>query len=68
MPRPPTLSFDRGTLILHPPPRGNAWVEFVEWDDRIEKFRVPARRYRELVETLRAAHTVLKTKPVNSSP
>lgn len=68
MPRPPTLSFDRGTLILHPPPRGNAWVEFVEWDDRIEKFRVPARRYRELVETLRAAHTVFEDKAGQFEP
>ena len=62
MPRKPTLSYDRGTLILHPPPRGNAWVEFVEWDDRIEKFRVPARRYRELVQTLRDANTSFEDK------
>ncbi|MBV8885927.1 MAG: hypothetical protein JO235_18295 [Chroococcidiopsidaceae cyanobacterium CP_BM_RX_35] len=28
MVRIPTLSFDRGTLILHPPPKGKAWVEY----------------------------------------
>ena len=47
MARIPTLTYDRGTLILHPPPKGNAWVEFATWDDRIEKFRIPAMRYRE---------------------
>ncbi|MGB7248995.1 MAG: hypothetical protein WBC73_08655, partial [Phormidesmis sp.] len=31
----PTLKFDRGTLVLHPPPRGKAWVDFAVWDDRI---------------------------------
>ncbi len=62
MPRQPTLSFDRGTLILHPPPRGKVWVDFVEWDDRIEKFRVPAIRYRELVEKLRHANTPFEDK------
>ncbi len=54
MARTPRLSFDRGTLILHPPPQGKAWIDFATWDDRIEKFRVPAHRYRALVETLRA--------------
>ena len=54
MPRTPTLSFDRGTLILHPPPRGKTWVDFATWDDRIEKFRIPAIHYRSLVETLQA--------------
>ncbi len=52
MPRTPTLRFDRGTLILHPPPRGKAWIDYATWDDRVERFRVPAIRYRELVETL----------------
>lgn len=52
MPRLPTLTFDRGTLILHPPPRGKAWINFATWDDRIEKFRVPALHYRELVQAL----------------
>ncbi|HEY9696584.1 MAG TPA: DEAD/DEAH box helicase family protein [Trichocoleus sp.] len=54
MGRTPTLKFDRGTLILHPPPRGKSWVEFATWDDRIEKFRVPAIQYRELVDRLEA--------------
>ncbi|MGF1459745.1 MAG: DEAD/DEAH box helicase [Leptolyngbyaceae cyanobacterium] len=53
MARTPHLTFDRGTLILHPPPRGKAWVDFVVWDDRIERFRIPAHRYRPLVEALR---------------
>ena len=46
--------FDRGTLILHPPPRGKTWVDFATWDDRIEKFRIPAIHYRRLVEALQA--------------
>ncbi|MGF1518052.1 MAG: DEAD/DEAH box helicase family protein [Nodosilinea sp.] len=54
MGRTPTLTYDRGTLILHPPPRGKSWVDFAHWDDRIEKFRIPAQQYRALVETLRA--------------
>lgn len=54
MARIPTLSFDRGTLILHPPPRGKSWVEFATWDDRVEKFRIPAIHYRSLVEALQA--------------
>ena len=53
MPRTPTLSFDRGTLLLHPPPKGKSWIDFVTWDDRVEKFRSPAFYYRNLVETLR---------------
>jgi superfamily II DNA or RNA helicase len=62
MPRTPTLSYDRGTLILHPPPRGKAWVEFAVWDDRIEKFRVPAHQYRTLVLALRSEGTELNDK------
>ncbi|BAS56650.1 type III restriction enzyme res subunit [Leptolyngbya boryana NIES-2135] len=54
MPRKPALSYDRGTLILHPPPKGKAWIEFAVWDDRIEKFRVPANQYRELMLALRS--------------
>jgi superfamily II DNA or RNA helicase len=54
MGRKPRLSFDRGTLILHPPPRGKFWVEYATWDDRIEKFRIPAIYYRTLVESLQA--------------
>ena len=59
MARTPTLSYDRGTLILHPPPRGKEWVDFATWDDRVERFRVPAMQYRNLVMALRAAGTEL---------
>ncbi len=52
MPRLPKIRFDRGTLILHPPPRGKSWLEFATWDDRIEKFRIPAIYYRPLIEAL----------------
>jgi len=55
MARTPQLTFDRGTLILHPPPRGKAWIDFATWDDRVERFRIPAYCYRPLVEALRAA-------------
>ncbi|MBC1239473.1 DEAD/DEAH box helicase [Nostoc sp. 2RC] len=54
MVRTPTLTFDRGTLILHPPPRGKAWMDYATWDDRVEKFRIPAIKYRSLVEALQA--------------
>ncbi|MEL7224754.1 MAG: DEAD/DEAH box helicase family protein, partial [Cyanobacteria bacterium J06576_12] len=54
MPRTPTLKFDRGTLVLHPPPRGKAWIDYAVWDDRIERFRVPADQYRLLVRALKA--------------
>ncbi len=49
------LTYDRGTLLLHPPPRGKEWVEFVTWDDRVEKFRIPGWQYRPLVERLQQA-------------
>ena len=52
MARKSRLSYDRGTLILHPPPKGKAWIDFATWDDRIEKFRIPASYYRSLIETL----------------
>jgi superfamily II DNA or RNA helicase len=52
MARTPTLTYDRGTLILHPPPRSKAWMDFATWDDRVEKFRIPAIHYRALVEAL----------------
>ncbi len=55
--RVPKLKFDRGTLILHPPPRGKSWIEYATWDDRVEKFRAPAICYRSLVETLQAEGT-----------
>ncbi len=54
MSRSPRLKYDRGTLILHPPPKGKAWIDFATWDDRIEKFRVPAIYYRPLLENLQA--------------
>ncbi len=54
MARIPTLNFDRGTLILHPPPRGKAWMDYATWDDRVEKFRIPGMRYRAVVEALQA--------------
>jgi superfamily II DNA or RNA helicase len=57
MARIPTLTFDRGTLILHPPPRGKAWVDYATWDDRIEKFRIPAIAYRSLLDALHADGT-----------
>ncbi len=54
MARIPTLEYDRGTLILHPPPRGKGWIDFATWDDRVEKFRIPASDYRALVQVLQA--------------
>ncbi|MEL6815336.1 MAG: DEAD/DEAH box helicase family protein [Cyanobacteria bacterium J06598_3] len=54
MARVPTLKFDRGTLVLHPPPRGKAWIDYAVWDDRIERFRVPADKYRPLVAALKS--------------
>ncbi len=57
MARVSTLKFDRGTLILHPPPRGKQWIDFATWDDRIERFRIPAIHYRHLVEALQAEST-----------
>jgi superfamily II DNA or RNA helicase len=59
MARPSTLSFDRGTLLLHPPPPGKAWIDYVTWDDRVERFRLPALQYRPLVEALRGEGTRL---------
>lgn len=52
MSRIPILTYDRGTLILHPPPKGKEWLDFATWDDRVEKFRIPAIYYRPLIETL----------------
>jgi superfamily II DNA or RNA helicase len=53
MARIPTLLYDRGTLILHPPPKGKAWVDFATWDDRIERFRIPSVQYPQLISVLR---------------
>lgn len=51
------LTYDRGSLILHPPPKGKSWIEFATWDDRVEKFRIPAIYYRPLIESLEASET-----------
>lgn len=65
MPRSSLLTYDRGTLILHPPPRGRAWVEFATWDDRIEKFRIPAMQYRELLLALQREGSEVQDKARN---
>jgi superfamily II DNA or RNA helicase len=65
MGRTPTLKFDRGTLILHPPPKGKAWVDYATWDDRIERFRIPAIQYRGLVTTLRREEIVYEDQAKN---
>ncbi|NES98009.1 MAG: DEAD/DEAH box helicase [Desertifilum sp. SIO1I2] len=57
MPRLPRLTFDRGTLLLHPPPQGKAWVDYATWDDRVEKFRVLGIHYRPLIEAMQAEGT-----------
>lgn len=57
MGRKPILTFDRGTLVLHPPPQNPTVLGLATWDDRIEKFRIPACHYRTLVETLQADGT-----------
>lgn len=62
MARTPVLTFDRGTLVLHPPPRGKAWVDYATWDDRIEKFRIPAIQYRALIHALKDAGTEVNDK------
>src|ERR671923_2016018 len=54
MARTSTLTFDRGTLLLHPPPRGKAWIDYATWDDRVERFRLQALHYRRVVEALHA--------------
>ncbi len=52
MARNPKLTYHRGTLLLHPPPPGKAWLDYATWDDRIEKFRIRGQDYRPLVEAL----------------
>ncbi len=54
------LKFDRGTLILHPPPKGKAWIDFATWDDRVERFRIPAWQYRALIAALRQETTPIQ--------
>ncbi len=68
MPRLPKLQYDRGTLTLHPPPQGKDWLDFATWDDRIEKFRIPAYHYRRLVETLNKAPTEFIDDSHNFTP
>ncbi len=73
MARLPTLSYDRGTLILHPPPKGKDWLDYATWDDRIERFRIPALYYRHLVMALRSTGTALEDQakafgPVDLAP
>ena len=62
MARTSTLTYDRGTLILHPPPKGRAWLEFVTWDDRVEKFRLPALHYRAFLEAIQHEGMEVKDK------
>ncbi|WP_204103140.1 MULTISPECIES: DEAD/DEAH box helicase family protein [Spirulina sp. CCY15215] len=57
MPRLSKLTYHRGTLLLHPPPKGKAWIEYATWDDRVEKFRIPAMHYRPLIEALQGEGT-----------
>ncbi|MDX2099117.1 MAG: DEAD/DEAH box helicase family protein [Leptolyngbyaceae cyanobacterium bins.59] len=68
MPRTPTLSFDRGTLLLHPPPRGKAWMDYATWDDRVERFRCPALCYRELVTVLQKEGIAFEDKAREFQP
>jgi hypothetical protein len=62
MARTPTLTYDRGTLILHPPPQGKAWMDYAAWDDRVERFRIPALRYPEVLRSCREAGTAITDK------
>jgi superfamily II DNA or RNA helicase len=62
VPRTSKLTFDRGTLVLHPPPKGTSWVRHATWDDRIERFRIPALQYRALLEDLRAEGVDIQDK------
>ncbi len=68
MARTPRLTFDRGTLILHPPPRGKVWLDFADWDDRIERFRIPAHHYRRLVEALQREGVTFKDEVAQFEP
>jgi superfamily II DNA or RNA helicase len=56
------LTFDRGTLIVHPPPGGKRWIDFATWDDRIEKFRIPALHYRGFLEAVKAEGVAVADK------
>ncbi|MBD1912768.1 MULTISPECIES: DEAD/DEAH box helicase family protein [unclassified Leptolyngbya] len=63
-----TLTYDRGTLILHPPPRGKDWLDFAAWDDRVERFRIPGIHYRALVEALQQQDVEFKDEAKGFEP
>ncbi len=55
------LRYDKGTLILHPPPKGSkSWFDLAEWDGRVERFRMPAWCYSQLLECLAADHSEIE--------
>ncbi|MDQ3397054.1 MAG: DEAD/DEAH box helicase family protein, partial [Deinococcota bacterium] len=62
------LTFDRGTLIVHPPPKGKRWLDFAAWDDRVEKFRIPAIKYRSFLEAVRAEGVAVEDKAKGFAP
>ncbi len=62
MARIPTLTYDRGTLILHPPPRGKQWIDYATWDDRVERFRIPASAYSDLTSCLQTEQVRFEDK------
>jgi superfamily II DNA or RNA helicase len=43
-------------------------VDFATWDDRIEKFRIPAHQYRPLVEALRSAQITITDEAAAFQP
>jgi superfamily II DNA or RNA helicase len=53
---------------LHPPPPGKAWIDYATWDDRVERFRIPAMHYRRLVEVLSAQGSPLLDKAPDFGP
>ena len=63
-----TLRFERGTLTLHPPPSSTAWAGIAEWDDRVERLRAPAWKYRALVEACRAQNIALEDQAGKFTP
>ena len=65
MARIPILSFDRGTLVLHPPPKAKSWMNYATWDDRIEKFRIPAIHYTELLAGLKQEQSSINNQASN---
>ncbi|GGM54455.1 helicase [Deinococcus arenae] len=63
---PPTLRLDRGTLVMTDAP-ASVRDQFV-WDDRSQSWRAPGRRYREIVEALRAAGLPFKDSAATFEP